>query len=110
MTSGHAGRPFCLFLKVSGKELGRLGLRFLIHFGVESERQVEFLAELGGFGVRERVHRARIFDDSIIGLRCVEILLERVVLLTFYEWIVRAIQDEDLRFDGSRRGRWGIET
>jgi hypothetical protein len=29
---------FCLFLKVSGKELGRLGLRFLIHFGVVSER------------------------------------------------------------------------
>ena len=29
---------FCLFLKVSGKELGSLGLRFLIHLGVVSER------------------------------------------------------------------------
>jgi hypothetical protein len=29
---------FCLFLKVSGKELSRLGLRFLIHLGVVSER------------------------------------------------------------------------
>src|SRR5204863_3034249 len=38
------------------------------------------------------------------------ILLQRVVLLAFYEWIVRAIEDEDLRFDGSWRGRWGIET
>jgi hypothetical protein len=28
---------FCLFLKVSGKELGRLGLRFLIHLGVVSD-------------------------------------------------------------------------
>ena len=91
------GRPFCLFLKVRGKELGRLGLRFLIHLGVVFERQVELLAELGGFGVRERVHRAGILDDPIIGLRCVEILLERVVLLTFYEGIVRAVQDEDLR-------------
>ena len=101
---------FCLFLKVSGKELGRLGLRFLIHFGVVSERQVELLAELGGFGIRERMHRAGILDDSIVDLRCVEILLERIVLFTLLEGIVRAVQDQDLRFDGSRRRRWGIET
>ena len=35
---GHDRCPFCLFLKASGKELGRLGLRFLIHFGVVFER------------------------------------------------------------------------
>jgi hypothetical protein len=32
------GWPFRSFFKVSGKELGSLGLRFLIHFGVVSER------------------------------------------------------------------------
>ena len=104
------GWPFCLFLKARGKELGRLGLRFLIHLGVVFERKLELLAEFGGFGVRERMHGAGIFDDPIIGLRCVEILLERVVLLTLYEGIVRAVQDEDLRFDGSRRWRRGIES
>ena len=104
------GGLFCLFLKLSGKELGRLGLRFLVHLGVVSERQVELLAELGGFGIREGVHRAGILDDPIIGLRCVEILLERIVLLPLHEGIVSAVQDEDLRFDGSRRRRRGIET
>src|SRR5712672_4641937 len=101
---------FCLFFKVGGKELGRLSLRFLIRLGVVSERQVELLAELGGFGVRERVHRAGILDDPIIDLRCVEILLERIVLLALHEGIVRAVQDEDLRFNGSGRRRWGVET
>jgi hypothetical protein len=51
---------FYLFLKVSGKELGCLGLRSRSTWGVVSERQVELLAELGGFGVCERVHRAWI--------------------------------------------------
>jgi hypothetical protein len=46
---------FCLFLKASRKKLVGLGLRFLIHLGVISERQVELLAELGSLGVRERV-------------------------------------------------------
>src|SRR6266702_1442212 len=79
------GWPSCSFLQGCGKELGCFGLRFLIGLGVVSERQVELLAELGGFGVRERVHSAGIFDDPVIGLRCVEILLERIVLLALHE-------------------------
>lgn len=97
----------CLFLKACGKELGCFGLRFLISFGVVSERQVELLAEFGGFGVRERVHSTGILDDPIIGLRCVEIFLERIILLTLRERIVRAVQNKDFRFDGSRR-RCGV--
>jgi hypothetical protein len=42
------------------------------------------------------MHRAGILDDPIIGLCCVEILLERIVLLTLYEGIVRAVQDEEI--------------
>jgi hypothetical protein len=34
----HAGGLSCLFFKVGGKELGSLGLRFLICLGVVSER------------------------------------------------------------------------
>ena len=55
-------------------------------------------------------HRAGILDDPILGLRGVEILLERIVLLALHERIVRAVQDEDLGLDGSRRRRRGIET
>ena len=98
---------FCLFLKVSGKELRRLGL-FLINLLVISEREVELLAELGGFGVRERVHHARILNDPIIGLGSIEIPFERIVLLALHEGVVHAVQDEDLRLDGSRRRRRGI--
>ena len=56
-------------------ELGRLCLCFLIHFRVVSERQVELLPELGRFGVGERMHRAGILDDPIIGFRCTKRLL-----------------------------------
>src|ERR1700748_2527255 len=101
---------FCLFLKVGGKELGSLGLRFLIGLGVVSERQGELLAELGGFGIRESVHSAGVLDDPIIDFRGCEILLERVVLLALYEGVVRAVQDEDFRFHGSRRRGGGVET
>ena len=83
-------------MKVSRKELGGLGLGLLIRLGVVSERQVELLAELGGFGISERMDGAGIFDDSIVDLRCVEILLERLVLLALYERIVRAVQDAGL--------------
>jgi len=67
----HVGGLSFLFLKASGKELVRLGLRVLIHLGVVSERKVELLTEFGSLGVRKRVHCAGILDDPIIGLRCV---------------------------------------
>ena len=56
------------------------------------------------------MHRTGILDDPIVGLRGVEILLECVVLFALHEGIVRTIQDEDLRLDGSRCRCWGIET
>src|SRR5690348_181891 len=56
-----------LFLEVGGKELGSLALRFLVDLGVVSKRQIELLAEFGGFGIRERVHGAGILDDAVIG-------------------------------------------
>ncbi len=88
-----------------GKEFVSFGLQFLIRLRVVPERQVEFIAKLGRFRVCERVHRAGILDDPIIDLCCVEILLQRIVLLTLEERVVRAVQDEYFRFNGSRPGR-----
>src|SRR5262249_22457664 len=75
---GHRACGLSLsFLQVGGKELGCLALSFVVDLGVVSERQVELLAELGGFGVRKCVHGTGILDDPVIGLRRVEILLDR---------------------------------
>src|SRR6185437_5614133 len=110
MKKPSCGWLFHSFLKVSSQELGSLGLRFLIRFGVIPERQVEFFAELGGFWVCEGVDSAGILDDPIVDLRGVEILLERLVLLALYEGVVRAVQDENFRSDDSRCRRRSIET
>src|SRR6185437_7426692 len=101
----RAPAHFVSVLESSGKQLGRLRLRFLIGLGVVFQRQIELLAELGRLGIRERVHGAGIGDDAIVRLRRVEVLLERLVLLLLHERIVRAVEDEDLRLDGSRSGR-----
>ena len=74
------------------------------------ERQVKLLPELGLFGISEGVHRAWVFRDPVIRLRCVEVLLERVVLLALDERIIGTVQDKDFRLYGPGCGSGGFEA
>ncbi len=93
-------------MKLRRKELGSFGLCLPIQLGAVSERLIELLAELGGFGVRERVHSGAIFDDRSSTLAGSKSFL-RVSYCSHFEGVVRAVQKEDfcLTVSGAGAGR-----